>query len=45
MFEGMTTRYSNFNVHDGETTIPLEDKTYFFISDRHVAREAQQNYR
>jgi hypothetical protein len=45
MFEGMTTQYSTFNVHDGETTIPFEDKRYFFISDRHVVREALQNYR
>ena len=45
MFEGMATQYSTFNVNNGETTIPFEDKTYFFLSDRHAAREALQNYR
>jgi len=44
-FEGMTPQYARYATHEGETNFQFEDKTYFYYSDRNMARWEVENFR
>ena len=38
IFEGMKPQQTTYNTSEGSTQFVFEDKTYFYISDRHAAK-------
>jgi hypothetical protein len=44
-FEGMVPKEARYSTSEGETNWVFEDKTYFYYSDKSLARMEWQNFR
>lgn len=45
IFEGMKPQQTTYNTSEGSTQFVFEDKTYFYISDRHAAKMEVRDFR